>query len=250
VTFGVVYTPNWAPSLSLSLDYFNIAVEDAIFAGIPAQTSLDNCLATGDPTFCSLITRNAANGGLLAGDTGVGFLQTNLNIGELETTGFDLQALYDFEMGRHSFRIDYAATILDKLDVIPFVGSAPIADGCSGKFGNECGTPNPEYRHRVVGTWVTPWSVDVNLTWRYFGETDNDDPAEQVEATLDAVNYVDVAATWYLLDDIEIRLSIINLLQEDPPIFSSAGPALGNGNTYPTVFDTSRVVVAGFQYNF
>jgi iron complex outermembrane recepter protein len=245
VTFGFVWTG--IEGLSVSVDYFNILVEDAISAGIPAQTTLDECLTTGNPTFCNLIQRSSV-GSLAAGTFGVGFQQTNVNIAELETTGVDLQVLYGFEVGSHNFSLDYAATILDKLDTVPFPGADPIV--CAGFFGNNCDVV-PEYRHRVVGTWNTPWSVDVSATWRFFGETDNDNPGDTLEAKLDSVNYVDLSANWYLMDEtITIRGSILNVLGEDPPIFSGAGPALGNGNTYPTVFDTSTAFFAAVKFKF
>ncbi|MFK8014805.1 MAG: TonB-dependent receptor, partial [Gammaproteobacteria bacterium] len=247
VTFGAVWTPSFLESLTLSIDYFNILVEDTISPGIPAQTVLDQCLNTGNATFCNLITR-ANSGTLAAGTFGVGFQQTNLNIAELETTGIDLQATYGFEVGAHSISLDYAATILDKLDTVPFAGADPIE--CAGFFGGQCGAPSPEYRHRAVATWKTPWDVDVVGTWRHFGETDNDDPDEELEGKFDSVNYIDVSANWYVTDDLVIRGSALNLFAEDPPIFSGAGPALGNGNTYPTVYDTSTVFVASFQYSF
>ncbi len=253
VTFGFVWTPTFVEGLTFSVDYFNILVEDAIAAGIPAQTTLDNCLATGNPAFCNLIQRSST-GSLAAGTFGVGFQQTNINIGELETTGVDLQATYDFDVGVHSFRLDYAATILDQLDLVPFPGGAPIE--CAGFFGNNCAGdpekgPSPEYRHRVVMTWATPWSVDVGATWRFFDSTKNDNPADTLEPKLDSVNYLDLNASWYLLDDsITIRGSLLNVFGEDPPVFSSAGPALGNGNTYPTVFDTGTTYVVALKYNF
>ncbi len=246
-TFGFVWTPTFVEGLSVSVDYFDIEVDQAISAGIPAQTTLDNCLATGDAAFCDLIVRSSV-GSLAAGTFGVGFQQTNINIAELKTEGVDLQVLYAFEYGDHGFNLDYASTFLDKLDTIPFPGGDTIA--CSGNFGTQCGSPNPEYRHRFVGTWVTPWDVDVGLTWRYFDETDNDNEGDTLESKLDDVNYVDLSATWYLMEDITIRGSVLNLFAEDPPIYSSAGPALGNGNTYPTVYDTGRAMIASVQLNF
>ena len=252
-TLGVVWTPAFVEGLSLSLDYFDIVIEDAITSGIPAQTSLNECLATGDPIFCDLI-RRSSSGSLAAGTFGVGFQQTNINIGEFATSGFDLQATYNFGLGRHSFTVDYAATILDTWERIDFPG-ADVVD-CLGKFGNNCqGTSagnavTPEYRHRANLTWVSPWSVDVNLAWRYFGETENDNVNEEFETKLDAVNYVDLAATWYVFENFSVRGSILNVFEEDPPVFSGAGPALGNGNTYPTTFDTSRALIASLTLTF
>ena len=254
VTFGFVWTPEFIEGLSVSVDYFNILVEDVISAGIPAQTTLDQCLATGDDTFCSLIQR-APRGDLASGTQGVGFQQTNINLAELETTGLDFQVVYDFDIGSHGFRIDYASTYLDQLDTTPFPGGDVIE--CAGFFGNNCqGGPgqnsvSPEYRHRVVGTWMSPWSIDFGMTWRYFDEVKNDNAGDTVEPKLDAINYVDLTASWWIMDGtIQIRGSLLNVLGEDPPVFTSAGPSLGNGNTYPTTYDTGTVMTLGFKWNF
>ena len=91
-------------------------------------------------------------------------------------------------------------------------------------------------------------AADPEPAERYFGEVDNDS-GDLLEAKLDAVNYLDVAANWYVMDDISLKLSFLNLLAEDPPIFSGAGPAsFGNGNTYPTVYDTSRAMIASVKF--
>ena len=248
VTFGVVITPEAVPDLSVSIDYFNILVEEAVSGGIPAQTTLDQCLATGDPTFCGLITR-AASGTLAAGTFGTGFQQTNINLAELETTGVDLQVMYSFDVSDFgSVRLDYAATWLDQLDTVPFPGGDPIE--CAGFFGNNCGAANPEYRHRLIATWTTPWMVDVSATWRFFGGTDNDNAAGEFETEFDDVNYFDVTGTYNLTDNIELRAGVLNLFGEQPPVFTGAGPALGNGNTYPTVFDTSTMAFGAIRARF
>jgi outer membrane receptor protein involved in Fe transport len=249
-TYGVVWTPGFAEGLSVSIDYFNILVEDAIQAGVAsAQTILDECLATGNPTFCDKITRDP-DGSLAAGEPGVGFEQLNTNVAELETTGIDMQVLYAFDMGNHGFNIDYAATILDQLDTIPYPGAEVIV--CEGYFGNTCGTPSPEYRHRMMATWQTPWSFDATLTWRHFGSVDNDNEAETLETSLSSVDYIDLSGRVFLMDDtVTLSLSILNVTGEDPPIFSGAGPAsFGNGNTYPTVYDTSTAYFASLKLNF
>ena len=251
-TLGFVWEPGFADGLSISVDYFDITVEDAIQAGISAQTTLDNCLATGDPTFCGLITRNSFNGSLASGSPGVGFQQTNINIADLSTSGIDFQVIYDWDAGDHGFRVDYASTYLDSLSFVPFPGADEVE--CSGKFGNNCaGTlapVNPEYRHRALFSWMTPWSVNVDLTWRYLHSTVNDNENDELEDKLDAVNYIDLAAIWQINDNIQLRGTVLNLFGEDPPIFSGAGPALGNGNTYPATYDTGTTFYLGIRLNY
>ncbi|WP_269517763.1 TonB-dependent receptor plug domain-containing protein [Alteromonas sp. BMJM2] len=247
VTFGAVITPESIEGLSISIDYFDIKVDDAISAGIPAQTIFDNCLDSGDPTFCSLITRSAA-GSLAAGTFGVGFQQTNLNIATLETSGVDLQVGYNFDTELGNIKLDYAATLLDALDTVPFPGGDAVE--CAGFFGNACGAPNPEYRHRFMATWNTELDIDITATWRHFGATDNDDENDNLETGFNSINYLDISATYYMSDNFELTLGALNLLGEQPPVYSGAGPALGNGNTYPTVYDTSTNFFAGLRGKF
>ena len=168
---------------------------------------------------------------------------------ERDPAGVDVQIGWVFDAGRHSHNFDYASTILDQLDEVPFVGAAPIK--CAGKFANPCAPPSPEYRHRLLYTWQTPWSIDVTTTWRHFGGTDNINQNETLETSLDSVDYIDLTGSWYLMDDsITIRLSILNLFESDIPVFTGAGTAPGNGNTYPSMYDTSTAFFAALKYNF
>lgn len=260
VTFGVVLTPNMIENLTISIDYFDITVEDAVGAGASPQRILEECLTTGDPGFCSLVTR-ASNGTLASGfGTDYGFLQTALNVAELQTSGVDVQVNYSFDFEQFipafadygGLRFDYAATFLNDLVEVPFAGADPIQ--CAGFFGNACasgfsGTPAPEYRHRLMATWETPWPWEASATWRHFGATDNKS-GNQLEPELPAVGYLDLSGNYQVMDNVLVRGGILNAFAEQAPVFTSAGPPLGNGNTYPTVFDTSRVFFASVTANF
>ncbi|MEM1195865.1 MAG: TonB-dependent receptor [Pseudomonadota bacterium] len=251
-TYGAVFTPSFAPGLTVSIDYFDISVEEFIQGGIAAQTTLDQCLATGDATFCDLITR-ASNGSLIAGIPGVGFQQTNLNIAELETSGIDLQINYATDLGSAGgLRFDFAGTWLEKFDFASFTGDTPIE--CSGFLDNGCVTPvNPEFRFRTLLTWETPIDgFEATTTWRYFSGTDND-PVEanpEIDDDLPAVNYIDFSAFYEVTDSIRLRAGVLNVFNEQPPVSTSAGPPLGNGNTFPTLYDTARTFFGGVNFRF
>lgn len=254
VTIGAILTPNFIDGLTFSIDYFDIEVDKAIAAGIPAQTTLDECLATGNPAFCDLISRDQV-GSLIAGTPGVGFLQTNINIASLSTTGLDLQLVYDVGLwdlgleGMGSVRFDYAATILDELNTTPFPGADPIE--CAGKVAGSCGSPNPEYRHRMLTTWQTPWDITVNATWRYFSSTDNAAGANvlpAIDREAERVQYLDLSLDYAYSDNLSFRAGVNNVAGEKPPVITSAGPPLGNGNTYPTVYDTGRFFFFGMTF--
>ncbi len=254
-TFGAIITPDQIPGFTLSVDYFDIKVKKAISAGIPVQTILDNCLNTGDPAFCSLITRDA-QGSLNSGSPGTGFLATNINIATLKTSGIDIQAVYDLDLqdlnldGWGSVRFNYAATYLDSLSTTPFPGADKIE--CAGLFAGSCGTPNPHYRHRFRATWNTPWAVRADLTWRFFGSTNNDagpDAGAPIDAKLERVQYLDLTLFYDITENLEFRAGVNNLNGKKPPVTTSLGPPFGNGNTAPTVYDaTGRFFFFGLRY--
>lgn len=260
-TLGFVLTPSFIDGLTVSVDYFDITVEDAVGTGPSSQTILNECLATGDAFFCGLVSR-AANGSLASGfGTDYGFVQFNQNVAELSTSGVDVQINYAIDLADissalgdyGSLRFDYAATFLDSLNEVAFQGDSGIE--CAGFFGNGCasgfsGTPAPEYRHRLMATWDTPWPVEAAVTWRHFGATDNDNTADTVEPDIPAIGYIDLTGNYQVLDNVLIRGGILNAFAEQAPVFSSAGPPFGNGNTFPTVFDTSRVFFASVTANF
>ncbi|WP_284369036.1 TonB-dependent receptor domain-containing protein [Algimonas porphyrae] len=258
-TLGLVFTPTFVDGLNITVDYFDITVEDFINAGIPSQTVLDNCLATGDATFCSLITRDAL-GSLNSGQAGVGFQSTNINIAELSTSGFDVQVGYQFDlagMGAENagdFALQYAGTFTEEFNFVPFPGDA--GTDCAGFFGNACDVANtpvvPSYRHRAIFTWNTPVDgLQVNTTWRHYSGVDNigANPAP-VDTDLPAQDYVDLAASYEFMEGITGRVGVNNLFLEQPPVSISAGPPLGNGNTFPTIYDTGRFIFFGLNTKF
>jgi len=252
ITIGAVLTPTgFLDGLTASIDYFDISVDDFITAGIGAQTTLDQCIATGDAAFCDLITRGAG-GDLNAGVPGVGFLATNLNIASVETSGFDLQLGYGFDISGGDWgdvNLQYAATILDKFDFTPFPGGTVVE--CAGNFGNDCVQPvNSSYRHRLLATWNTPVEgLRVNTTWRNFSGVDNIAGADAapLDEALAGVNYFDLSGSWEAKEGLIFRAGVNNVFLEQPPVSVSAGPALGNGNTYPTIYDTGRFLFAGIK---
>ena len=99
-------------------------------------------------------------------------------------------------------------------------------------------------------TWQTPWDLDASLTWRHFGGVDNDNPNDTLESEIPAIGYLDFTGSYQATDGILVRAGVLNLLGEGAPVFSGAGPALGNGNTYPTVYDTSRYMFASITAQF
>mgnify|MGYP003624336198 FL=1 len=247
-TVGFVATPTFIPGLSLSLDYYDIDIQKAI-STVGASVTMQLCYLEGDADACSRINRNG-NGQLWVGTGNV--VDTNINIGGVSTSGYDISAAYGFDAGEiGSFNLSMNGTYLDSFDVDP-IGQSFAEYDCVGEYGNDCFTPTPEWRHRARLSWATPVeALELNGTWRYIGEVDLDTGATgRVDSTLDAVNYFDLAGTWGATDYATFRFGVNNVLDTDPPLSASVGTT-GNGNTYPQSYDAlGRYIFVGATLDF
>jgi len=234
-TYGIILQPRFLPKLAMSIDYFDIEITDTI-STFGAENTLNACYVQGDAAACDRIVRNE-NGSLWRGDGNV--LDLNINIGSLETEGYDLNVSYaGVELGRFGeLNFNLTGTLLEELLTVPGPGIAPIE--CKGKFsGSTCGIPNPEWRHHFRTGWESPWNVDFSLTWRYYDSVENINGLTQnIDYKLDEQNYFDLAANWNVTEKASILLGINNVLDEDPPLSSAVGTT-GNGNTYPQTYDS------------
>lgn len=117
-TVGGVLQPRWIPGLSLSVDYFNIKVDDVITAP-SAQQILNACYDAPnlDNPFCGLFTRNGATEGP-SGEAAYQVLQgslqqTTLNYAKLTAEGINAELNYrhDFSWGSAGFKTVYTRMI-------------------------------------------------------------------------------------------------------------------------------------------
>ncbi|WP_162627600.1 TonB-dependent receptor domain-containing protein [Erythrobacter sp. KY5] len=110
-TVGTQITPRFLPGFVLSVDYYNIEIEDAINP-VGSQDIVDNCVdsASISNAFCSLFDRNPANGGFT-------FLrQSSLNFARQETAGIEAAMQYRFGVGPVSFTLNASGNWVDKLN--------------------------------------------------------------------------------------------------------------------------------------
>ncbi len=84
-SYGIVFTPRFAPGLSVSVDYFDIDVDGSDLERSAPRTRSTHAISATTQEACGRINRNPANGALWIGDGNVEDL--NINIGGLQTSG-------------------------------------------------------------------------------------------------------------------------------------------------------------------
>ena len=103
-TIGAVFEPSIIRGFTLTVDYYNIKVNNMISA-YGTQFIVNKCYGAStaqDTSFCNLITRDGPTGAINR------VTDTNTNVGELLTTGLDLGAQYSLptDIGRFLFRFN------------------------------------------------------------------------------------------------------------------------------------------------
>lgn len=246
-SYGIVFTPRFVDGLNISVDYFKIEV-DGLVSTFGAINTLDACYVSNDADACGRIRRNAA-GQLWVGSGNV--IDTNINIGSLKTSGFDIVANWTgIEIGNWgSLSFNLTSTYLDELITEPGPGIEPY--DCVGFFADVCGTPNPEWRHRFRAQWKTPIKLDLALSVRFYDSVELFEGApNRIDRELSSETYVDLFGSYALFENTEVRLGINNVLDNDPSITASVGTT-GNGNTFPQTYDSfGRYIFAGVKVNF
>jgi outer membrane receptor protein involved in Fe transport len=226
LTFGVVWQPDLGDqSLSISLDYWNISIEDVINT-IDGNAVLERCFSasfnpTFDPNneFCQLITRESATG--TVSEIATSFL----NLASLETSGVDVQIGHGVDIGPGTLNTKVAIGWLNNyeeqsLPGEPFLDFAGTIGGPANRVADN--DVHPEWKVNLAPTYSFG-DATVSLRWRYLSSMDDRQTVFNPSAALPgvpSVNYVDLYGTYALSDRITLRAGINNVLDEDPPAVS------------------------------
>jgi outer membrane receptor protein involved in Fe transport len=261
-SYGIVFTPSFLPNFSVALDYYDIKVEKVI-GQVGQDFIIGQCIA-GETQFCGAVHRVPLNGSIWLGSTG--FVDDPIiNLGSLQVKGIDLDANYRFDAGSFGgVTLSLVGNYADEFITEPLPGY-PKYD-CAGLYGSVCGVPLPEWRHKLRTSWMTPWGLDLSLTWRHINKVDvdgtNPDTGAGTPAPTDRVlgarDYIDLSAA-YTFTDVGVfagltgRLGINNVTDKDPPLLGATNcvSTYCNGNTFPQVYDTlGRYVFIGLTADF
>ena len=257
-TLGLVFQPDFIPRFNLSVDYYNIKIDNVIGAPLPGDIvgACFDTITAGSATdpACTSIRRNPITGGL-DGDpatTGGLFGQTNNN-GRLFTDGIDLLMNYNMDLGFASLDWSFVGNWTHSSK---FNSNASNPDSvgreCVGYYSVNCsftGSIQPEFQFSQRFTLGFE-KVDVSLLWRWQDSVSFEpdqlaaDIAAAVDAGTDPVNgcpdptgtdpngcvvdprfrkikaahYFDLTGRFNVSENLTFTLTVQNLLDKKPPI--------------------------------
>ncbi|MWV28237.1 TonB-dependent receptor plug domain-containing protein [Aurantiacibacter rhizosphaerae] len=259
-TVGVVLQPTAVPGLTITADYFDITVDDAIIT-ISLQTALDLCYNTvqdlNAPQCAGFVGTRGPDGG---------FSRTNAprlggaNVASLETSGIDLEVSYGINLPFSVIGNDFADLNLSFLGTWTELNSlAPDQTDptdvitCAGEFGLECGEPTASFKWTSRASYVDG-PLTFSTRWRHLSAVDDDDPtSDYFVERIGAYDLIDLTMAYDFNDLVTLTVGVRNLFDTLPstPEFDANGVVtndtnslllgdFNNGeqsNTYPSTYD-------------
>ncbi|WP_407460341.1 TonB-dependent receptor [Xanthomonas campestris pv. raphani] len=251
-TLGFVYSPGWVTGLDISLDWWNIEIEDAIDTQT-VQETLDSCYLAGIANACSLIQREPT------GEVS-NLLAVPNNIAKIEAEGYDLTLGYRLpDTAWGSFSVVWDSTYMSK-----FVVEKPLQDP-ETRVGLYRGGSARDNNWRIRSNLMLNWELgDVggSASMRYYSsQVENctganvatpanvallcSDPNRVTSAGaaprnhVPSVTYTDLAAYWKAPWNARVTVGVNNAFDRDPP---QAATAFANS------FDSQYEIPGRFYY--
>ena len=231
---GVVFQPAFVPGFSLSVDYYDIKIEDAIDS-LDAQTIIDRCFE-GVTEYCAAIVRGPNQFG-----TNLQIFESPFNFASQRARGLDFETSYRMFVGPGALSLRGFATLY--LENTVDNGIDPAVD----IVGENTEGGNPEFLYRLTATYEQG-PLRFNLIGRgissgtydnSFVECASNCPLSTSIARTINTNRIEGAfyldsSIYYNLEsgpaDVQVFFAVRNLLDKDPPVVG-AGPA---GSAYAT----------------
>lgn len=281
-TFGVVYQPDYAPGLSLSVDYYNISVSGAVSSPTPGD-AMNACFGAGNLSATNpacLIIRRSTLTGSLSGDSAEvpGLFLSLSNLGALKTDGIDATLNYKRDVGfadlSFALNANYTFSSTFNANVLGLAENRDNIDNgyreCVGYMSANCGSLQPKFQ-LSARTTLTVSDIDVSLLWRHISGI-NQEPADVTDSgaayagavaaagggnynlgKIKAYDYFDLSTRLPIGDNVTITLNVANLLNKKPPLVGSTigSTSYNSGNTYPSTYDAlGRSYSASVRFKF
>jgi len=246
-TGGTVWQPEidspWFQNASISVDYYNIRIRDAISA-LDFNTLVSKCynLDGSNPSYsvanfyCGFISRSSSNGQM------VNVRTPFANTGGYRTSGIDLEANWTTDVGEitgwgpdaGNFTTAIVANYLNsfKQQILPGSPWQELGETNTGGGVNSTATlgPFPKYQSNTTITYHN-FGADIGLRWRMIGGMRDSSVVANPLTTVPGqgvANYFDLRLG-YGLAETNSRFSLVinNLFDRDP---SQVGINAGNTN--------------------
>jgi outer membrane receptor protein involved in Fe transport len=223
VTAGLKWSPAALEAFTLSLDYYDIEIDNGI-AALGADTVLAQCLATGADAFCDAIVR--APGGAIE------FIRARLqNLARETARGIDLGLDWRHDSGIGTLDHRLLVSRIEERSLVAFPGAQPLFG--AGGFDPDNFGAIPEWRARY-GLRLTRGSWSFGYRAQFIGEV-AERGGEVFAGTVNTagpVVYHDIDARYVPTPRWRFSAGVDNVSDIEPPFFANADEANTDLATY------------------
>lgn len=226
-TAGIVYEPEAIEGLSLTLDYYDISLTNAI-EKIDSNFVAATCLSpSGSAQNGDLALCQKANISLEAGQ--IKFTNLIDNVGEVNTSGIDFNIAYKFELAG--------------LDI-----STSLDTSFLSEFEREAAGQLVDYKGKITGSLGSYADIKSNLNisvradnWSATYQARYIDGMDDISCeaggcyapSVPSVTYSDISGSYYVTDNVTLSGGINNLFDKQAPYYSN----YNDSNTDPYTYD-------------
>ena len=236
IAAGFVLKPDAVPGLSLSLDYYNIKVIDAITNIQGTNPSVQaTCYASGGASpYCALQTRPLNFTSTAAANAVTSFVNTVINIGDMKTNGFDFEANYRMKLMDNPLTLRMLTTWQPHL-IYETPGLQTIEQAGVG-FGSNALQASPKWR----GTFFADYKVrdyGISISERFRSNLAYTGDPTQIFSTPNApaIFYTNLNLAWNFKAGAgrtgQLFFNVQNLFDKQPPPIAFLG-ANGSVGTF------------------
>ncbi len=225
-TFSTVLQPRFIPGLTVSLDYFDIRI-DQVIAAVNAQGIANNCVNgdTLNADACGSIFRNNPNVVFGVGaDTDIGgFIERSFNYAALETRGLDFTGLYRLDTadwGKNWGEFDYRLSGSWLIEQKQFLNESDPGD--YNELASTVFYPrvrlSSSLTWRPNDTWNVNWTADWQSSQSIVHARDFvNDADSRLGDQLDTGNFTrhDLTVRYNVRDDLTLRAGVVNIFDAE-----------------------------------
>ncbi len=243
-TAGVVLTPSFIPRLSMSVDFYDIQIDNAIIQITPAAI-VQQCF-TSNPGACSFITRDG-NGRITNVFSGP------VNLAQAMTRGIDFELQYSLPVGADRIAFQGLVNYLLKTELNDGITRTRL-DGSMAQPTVAALGGNPKWKFNVNASYIAD-DFRLSATGRYVGGgfIDRSLSAKDLDKlTVNGRMYFDLSGEVTLFrpkgegSKAALFFAVQNLFDNDPPITGAGGYGTTRG-----LFDTiGRQFIGGVRIQF
>jgi len=254
-TLGVVWSPEFAEGLNLSLDWWTIKIENTIVADDPTSM-LDDCYLRGIQSRCegpTTFTRDPATGDVIALSFG------GRNAGFQETEGFDFDLTYALQTEWGRFGLSWLNTYVSKNELKQDnLDTPPLQLNGTTNFGANFRLRSNASLNWDQGPWGATWGVRYYSGLRedcFFDERCSlpEFSAPEFQGQISPQNEVgsnafhDVQVRWNAPWNATVAIGANNVFEHySAPMYSNPN----SGYAYYGGFDIGRFIYLKYQQRF